>query len=286
MCVESVSGTKYANGSSYSSPVRNFQPASEYGFLIQRIDSSQTLHISTQNVTQLPIAKVTVKVAYVNGTAAAGASVSASIVGQWYSWWGQGTDVVMWTQTGSDGVASLVLPVAPAVVIAWSWVPVNLPANETTIVRDVGGEKVNVTVYWEPTYVGLSASALLLPPATSVSLTLRYQQPNYWVLPMGVQSGVGQVGPSGSATIASEPTGVPSQTSAGASRQGGSSNYYTPPSIPPLSYQPGGGTNQTGQTFLGLNATDLVLSAGIIAVAAVGILWIVFRRRTHRLSAP
>ncbi len=279
LCMGEASSTAGVPGST----VAYYPLTSEYGYLVQHVDSSQTLNINTQNVTQFPTTQVTAKATYVNGTSASGAYVSASIVGQWYYWWGQDTKILMSAQTGSDGVATLVLPVAPAVVTAWSWVPVNLPANETTIVWNVGGEKVNVTVYWQPTYVGLSGSALLFPPTDSVNLTLHYQQPDYWVMRMGVQT----AGGSDTGTYASQPTGVPAQSSIGASQKAASSQYYTPYSIPPIEYQAGSGAaNDSTQPFLGLSSADLAISAGILAIAAAGILGVVLRRRTRRLSAP
>ncbi len=265
-------------------PVKYFQPTAEYGYAVKHVDSSQMININTQNVTQFPTTQVTVKTVYANGTAAAGAWVSSSVVGQWYYWWGQDTKILMSAQTGSDGIATLVIPSAPAVVTAWSWVPVNLPTNQTTVVTTVGGQKVNVTVYWQPTYVGLSASVLLLPPSTSTTLTLQYQPQNYWVMPAGVQTAGGA---SGMGVTSSQPTGIPAQTSAGASQKAGTSQYYTPSSIPTLSVQsPTGTGGQIAQTYLGLSSTELLLSAAAFAVAAAGFLGIVFFRRTRKLSAP
>jgi hypothetical protein len=50
----------------------------------------------------------------------------------------------------------------------------------------VAGEEVNVTVYWQPMYVGLAGSALVVPPDDNASITLHAQQPNYWATPFGV----------------------------------------------------------------------------------------------------
>jgi hypothetical protein len=205
------------------------QQASEYGYAIVEVTSSQTVSVATKNVTEFPTTPVAVSVRYVNGTAAAGASVSASIVGQWYYWWGQASAVTMYAQAGQDGVAHLVLPSAPAVVTAWSWVPVYLPTSQTTIVKNIGGEDVNVTVYWEPTYVGLSGSQLVVPPATSANITLRYQQPDYWVMPAGAQYEPGSSGGASTATVSDQPQGVPAQAS-----QASGTQYFAPQQIPSL----------------------------------------------------
>jgi hypothetical protein len=162
-------------------------PVMEYGYLTQQVSGSTTLTISTQNVTSFPTTTLTIKVAYANGTAADGATVTASVVGSWY-YWGYESNAVMWNTTQADGIATLVAPRAPVQIDAWNWIPVNLPSNLTTVPVNVGGEEVNVTVYWQPTYVGLAGSALIVPPQTSASITLHVQQPNYWVVPYGAEA--------------------------------------------------------------------------------------------------
>ena len=239
------SSTGVANGA--SPPAKNatgqidmpvyYQPASEYGFLTAHVDSAQTFNIATKNVTDYSTTQVQIKVQFVNGTAASGASVSASVVGQWAYWWGQGAKVSMWAQTGPDGTATLVLPDAPVVVTAWDWVPIHLPPGQTTVVEDVGGQKVNVTVYWQPSYVGLSGSTLLLPPFSSTSITLKYQQPSYWAIPAGTNYAPGSAGGASpqDATVANQPNGVPGnvqQTPTQGSQSSG--QYYLPSQIPSI----------------------------------------------------
>ncbi|HUK80683.1 MAG TPA: hypothetical protein VLU91_08490 [Nitrososphaerales archaeon] len=248
-------------------------PSSDYGYFVASISGSQTLNIAMQNVSMLPTTQVTIKVAYVNGTAASGASVSASVVGEWYYWWWQSASIRMSAQTDSNGVAHLVLPVAPAVVTAWSWLPVFAGKNSTTVQATVGGETINVTIYWQPTYVGLSASALLLPPQNTLNLTLHYQQPSYWVMPAGVATketyGGGASTP---ATIASQPNGVPALTSASSGSQS-SSQYYLPTQIPALE-QPGESLPQASQTsfFSTYTAGAIVfLIAAILVVSFAAI---------------
>lgn len=210
-------------------------PSSEYGYALADVNSPQTLNINLVNVTQFPTTSVTVKVSYVNGTAAADASVSASVVGQYYYWWGQDSNLSMWGKTDGNGVATLVVPKAPLVVTAWKWVPVPLPISDNPATANVGGEPINVTVHWEPTYVGLSASGLLIPPADTIDLTLRYQQPSYWVAPAGVELASGE-GTSGAA-VSNQATGTPaiaSQPSQSSNGQQSPQEYYLPQLIPQL----------------------------------------------------
>ena len=56
-------------------------PVVEYGYSVQQVSGSTTFTISTQNVTSFPTTTLTIKVVYANGTAAEGASISASVVG-------------------------------------------------------------------------------------------------------------------------------------------------------------------------------------------------------------
>lgn len=256
------------SGSAVIMPVC-YMPSSEYGYATATISGSQTINIQMQNVTKLPTSDVTVKVSYVNGTAAAGASVYASVVGEYYWWW-QGASISMSSQTDSNGVAHLVLPAAPEVVTAWEWVPILSGKNGSTIQTTVGGEKVNVTVYWEPTYVGLSSSGLIMPPQSSISLTLHYQQPDYWVMPMGVSSKGAYAGMSNGATVASQPNGTPSIASSSGAQ--GSSQAYLPPQIPAIqqSANPAGSTG--GQS--GILGVDSLLAAtvAIVGVCAAAVL--------------
>ena len=261
------------------------QPAAEYGFKVEQVSGPDTLNIATQNTTRFPTIPVTVKVSFVNGTAAAGASVSASVVGQWYYWWGNDPAVVSSAQTNSDGVASLVLPNAPAVVDAWDWVPVNLPASQNTVKVNIGGETVNVTVYWEPSYVGLAASALIIPPTSSVSLTLHYQQQNYWVTPAGAKVQPGSPGASSGAAVSNAPTSVPSGSAQASDQQGTSSQYFLPSAIPSLSAGSGtqASTSVTAPTVTTL-VEGLVVGAALASVAVLAVL-MMRRRRTPALVA-
>jgi hypothetical protein len=270
-CAYATSGAPAPSASNSAYPVKYVQPASEYGFIQAHIGSSQSFTVDTKNVTQFPTTAVTIKVSYLNGTAAEGASVSASVVGQWYYWWGQSTNVDMWAQTDSSGTAKLILPTAPTVISAWKWVQVDIPASQTTVTRNVGGEAVNVTVYWQPSYVGLAASTLLLPPASSASLTLHYQQSNYWVMPMGAKSSQG---------VASQPPGIPTQVNMTAGGQ--ASQYYVPNQIPSSVVQsnPQQVTGAQAPALSGLTLAGLAGSA--VVLAAVAIAAVVVRSRRPR----
>ncbi len=263
-------------------PIACYPQSSEYGYAITNISGSQTVNIEMKNVSALPTTDVTVKVSYVNGTAAADASVYASVVGEYYWWW-QNSAIRMGAQTDSSGVAHLVLPSAPTVVTAWKWVPVPIPKGQNTIQTTVGGEKINVTVYWQPTYVGLSSSGLLLPPQNSVSLTLHYQQPDYWVMPMGVDSKQAYVGGVPSATVASQPNGTPSLAPTNPGAQS-SQQYYLPSQIPAIQ-QAGGVSSPSAQAgFFGVDAA--MAAFVLLAVLVLGAAIVVSRHRISKPSTP
>jgi len=258
-----------------------YPPSSEYGYATATISGPQTISIQMQNVTTLPTAPVTVKVSYVNGTASVGASVYASIVGEYYFWWGPNSSATMGGQTDSNGIVHLVLPVAPAVVTAWKWVPITVGSNGSTIQTTVGGQKVNVTIYWQPTYIGLSGSELLLPPQNSISITLRYQQPNYWVLPANVDSRSATSGGAVSGTVANQPSGVPSLASTNSATQG-SSQYYLPSQIPAAqqSIESSVGTQQA------ISTETITIATAAFVVVALAVLFLATRYRLHRPPSP
>jgi len=269
-----------ANGSGSTSvlPFPCYSPSSEYGYATADISGPQTLNIRTQNVSTLPTTPAAIKASYVNGTAVADASVYASIIGEWYFWWGPNSTVTMGAQTDSNGIAHLVLPVAPAVVTAWKWIPLLTGSNGSTVQTTVGGQKVNVTVYWEPTYIGLSGSGILLPPQTSIDITLRYQQPNYWVLPANVASRGAAAG-----TVASQPSGVPSLASSNSGSQG-SSQYYLPSQIPAMQKAVLSGSSSGSQP--GIGANTLTIAAIAFVAAALAVALVAARHRSHRPLSP
>ena len=183
-------------------------PAEEYGYSLTQVNGAASLTISTAPPSGIQTSDVSVSVSYKNGTAVSGAYVSANVVGaDWY--WGNDANVTMSAQTAADGVAKLVVPSVPLVVTASDSIRVSLPKSQTTTQINVGGQLVNVTVYYSPSYVYETATALLIPPQTSLSMVVTAQQGNQ-IIPYGVANGGGVA--SGVAA------GVPaSQGSAGAS---------------------------------------------------------------------
>ena len=254
-------------GNSTVIPVFKIQPSeseNEYGYAVADVTASQTININMANVTEFPTYQVSVKVTFVNGTASSGASVSASIVGQQDYWWGNASNTVTSAETGANGVANLTLPVAPSVITAWDWVPVSVPAakNETV---NVGGQNVSVTVSWEPAYVGLSGSTLLIPSSStatsaSANVTLVYQQPDYWVEPLTAQVAPSAPGTVPSGTVASEPTGVPNDIIQASTAQSGQDKFYDPARIPGIASM----VSANGSPALG-GLTGWVAAAVVVA---------------------
>jgi len=250
-------------------------PAIEYGYSFQQVTGSTSITISTQPIDKIPTSNVTITTSYLNGTAASGASVSAYIVGEWY-WWGNSNNrLVLWGQTDKTARFDLIVPSVALEASAWAWLPVNLPSHQTTVQTTVGGEKVNVTVYWQPTYVGLAGSALIMPPKTGASITLHAQQPNYWATPYGVQT-MGAVGAMSKTmgTIASAEGGIPaqqySQYQYGPTSQTGVPQQYTPPVLTiPTSTSGSADTAQSTSTLLSGATVAAVAIASISVVIAV-----------------
>jgi hypothetical protein len=178
------------------------QPVEEYGFVAQAVSGPSSLTIPTKSANSTSTVAVTVRADYPNGTAASGAAVSASILGDSY-WWGYDSKVSMYNTTNAAGSATLVTPDAPVLLSVWASLPVNLPTNQTTVHRNIAGEEVNVTVYWQPTYVSFAGWSLVTPPQTSAKVTLHYQQPMYYVTPYAegvstpTKAGAGVPGASG-----------------------------------------------------------------------------------------
>ena len=236
-CVEPVLGAKSSAAPGTAIVVEpNLAPEVEYGYALQTINGQETITIATQNATSIPTTSVTIKVAYANGTAASGAYVSAFVVGQSYYYWGEGTNLSMSGQTDGQGVVQLTVPAVPVEVDASLSVPVILPQNETTVQTVIAGQKINVTVYWQPMYVDLSGTALIVPPQTSASIVLQYQPSiSYYVPPPYLASGSSQ----GSATQSGAPitsSGSGSSASAPSSLESSSQGLSAPASkISPFS---------------------------------------------------
>ena len=272
-----------AQGASSSTPAviypRYYGYQEEYGYASVQVNSSSTsLSISTTELSSVPSSQVTILAKYTNGTAAAGASVYASVIGD-DDWYYPSSTLTMSNQTGSDGSATLTVPNVPLDVTVWSWIPVNLPQSQITTQVTVAGQPVNVTAYWQPTYIGVAGSALLFPPFHETSITLKAQQQNFWAYPQGVvstPSGVAVPGieSSGSAgTVANSPTAIPASVQAQeAGVPSSSPSNATPVSTPAsaitltstTTLSPVGSTSSNNLLF-----ESGILVAVIIAVAAV-----------------
>lgn len=167
--------------SAIAMPCYGGNQALEYGYSLTQVSGSSSLTIDTQPPASFPTTDVSVSVSYKNGTAASGADVYASAIGGYLSW-GDNSNLELYTQTGANGVAHLVVPAVPLTVTASESVQVNLTESQKTVQVNIGGQPVNVTVYYSPSYVYLSASALLIPPQTSLSMVLSAQTPYQRIL--------------------------------------------------------------------------------------------------------
>jgi len=185
-------------------PIFRVEPSSnEYGFAIEQIIGPSSLTINTQNSSAFPTSQVTVHVAYVNGTAAQGAWVYASVVGNFYYY---GPNIVSGVQTGANGTAVLTMPQTPLLVTSHLSVPITLPKGQSNATVKIGGQEINVTSYWPPYSVDLEGQALVLPPQTNGDVTVQYQPQQYYSpIPLGAML---PQGVSGSATNQTAITGI------------------------------------------------------------------------------
>jgi hypothetical protein len=261
----------------------DYYSTSEYGYQLIQVSSSTTLTIATKQIQDISTTQIKVHAQFVNGTAMSGAQIYGSVVGLYY-WWpfaSPYSSITLSNQTDSNGNAYITVPSLPIMVTAWDWVQVNLPTNETTVQRTIGGQVINVTVYWQPTYVGLTGSALVIPPSSSASITLyANEQPNYWYSPLPVAYGSAVV--SGTyATVSNAPSSVPAsvygqeqtQTENGkgiapiGSSPTPTGNAVSPPStIPPInsgSISPSAGSSQMEYATFAASIAA-IFSAGMI----------------------
>ena len=253
------------NGSSTAIPIRYVPPYSEYGYAVVKVSGAQQLTIQTSNQTSAELFPVPVHVAYANGTAAVGASVSAYVVGSYNAY---NPEMVTWGQTGKDGNVTLTLPKEPIQVNAYMSVPIQLPKNVSTVTVTIGGEKVNVTVYWQPNYINLVGQALILPPQLSADITLhaqtQYSGPIYYNSGTGVVTTVTMTTSTSAGTTAS--AGSPSQA-----QNPAQSSKIAPfvPTAEQLAYQ-GGGVQTQGPDPVAVYAPELAVAGGaaVIGVAA------------------
>jgi hypothetical protein len=256
------------NGSVISTPIRYIPPYSEYGYAIEKVSGPTQLTIATQNSTATTLVHLPIHVQFFNGTAAAGAYVSGYVVGSNFAY---SQDWVTSGQTGNDGDFTLILPDAPVQVSASMSIPINLPNSVSTITVEIGGQKVNVTVYWQPNYVNLFGQTLILPPQKSATITLQVQQsypyPVYYTGGGTTSGGVTTV-----TTTLGTTTATPQQ---GSSAQ---SNRISP--FSPSSAQLSSPSQQATASVSGLTTLEtFVIAVGAAALFGVGAILVLSRRK-------
>jgi hypothetical protein len=247
-----------------------YSPA-EYGYAVVKLTGPTQITITTRNSTQGPLTNIPVHVQFVNGTAAVGAYVSGYVVGGNYM---NSQQWVTYGQTGSDGNFTLVMPSAPIQVSAYMSIPIQLPQNISTVPVEVGGQKVNVTVYWQPNYVYLSGMALVLPPQMSAEITLKVQQSSSYPVP--VYSNGGGV-PSGAVTTVTE---TMSAMTASASPQAGRIAPFNP-----TNSQLSSPSQATSEASPSLGNTEYLIAAVGAAALVVGAFALLVSRRNRVESA-
>jgi hypothetical protein len=257
----------YAGQGAATMPSTSYaSPQYEYGWAFEQVSGPTTVTINTQNDSSIPTTSVTVKAEYFNGTAASGAYVSSFVVGQYYYY---NPGLTMYGQTDSQGMATLTVPQAPVEVDVYESVPVVLPQNETTVTTTIGGQKVNVTVYWSPMYVELTGSALIVPPATSATVTLQYlPQPYCCYYPL---------------SAAPAPYGVVGPPSATGSGTGSSTGQGAPSSGPAARISP---LSVSGEQLVGAPGWEAPWVGAAVVLAAAGVFSALFFVLRHRKPTP
>ncbi len=241
-----------STGSSVIYPIT--YPQIEYGYAMKEITGAVSFTIQTSSMSNVPTSDIKVHVSYANGTAASGAYVSASIIGSYYYF--PTSNWIMYGQTASDGTFTLKVPTLPLEVYAYSSIYVNVPKNLTTYTTTIGGEKVNVTVYWQPMYVYFEGYDLVLPPDTTSNITLHAQQQNYYVTPYAK----GETTP---LVQSVKTTTVVTSGAIGQYQPSGPTNQ--PQIIPPFSL--GTTTQSASGTPFGTSSEQLLLGVTLVAVA-------------------
>ena len=248
-------------------------PPAEYGYSLRQVSGSTSLTIATRPPSAIPTADVSVSVSFKNGTAVSGAYVSANVVGAYLSW-GDNSNLSMYAQTAPNGVAQLVVPAVPLTVTASDSVAVNLTQGQTTVQVNVGGQPVNVTLYYSPNYVYLSASALLIPPETSLSMVLSAQT-QYPLIPYAAGSASSSASPN-SSQIQQGSQGAAAPAVAVAPSSDGSKTTAQISAIPPIPASDLGSpastrpaSNISGVSLLTIGT--LALAGGLAAMVGIAI---------------
>jgi len=269
-------------GSSVSSNIAfpcsyGIQPA-EYGYSLNQVSGSTSVTIATQPPSAIPTTDVSVSVSFKNGTAVSGAYVSANVVGT-NLYWGGNSSLSMEVQTAANGVAQLVVPAVPLTVTASESVEVNLSQSQKTVPVNVGGQSVNVTLYYSPNYVYLSASALLIPPQKTLSMVLSVQTQSP-LIPFAVGSassaGSPAASPNSSPQIGQGSQGAAVAAASGAPSSGGSTTNAQMSVIPPIPASDLGSpvSARPASTISGvslLTIGTLALAGGVAAIVGIAI---------------
>jgi len=257
-----------------ATPIRYIPPESEYGYAVVKLTGPAQITIATKNATQAPLVNIPVHVRFMNGTAAAGADVSGYVVGGNYL---NSQQWVTYGQTGSDGSFTLLLPEAPIQVNAYISFPIQLPKNVSTVPVVVGGQKVNVTVYWQPSYVTLSGQALVLPPQMSADITLKVQPSS----PYPIVYNSGGAPTAGAVTV----TTTVGTTTAGAQQAGASQQSRNIAPFSPSGSQLSSVGQPTSGVSSGMASTELLVAITGAAVLIAGGFALLLSRRNRVQSA-
>jgi hypothetical protein len=254
-------------------------PQSEYGFLAVQVSGPLSLTIATRPIGSFPIETLTVRAQYANGTAAPETNLYASVLGaQWYG--PTPASFNMTGVTGKSGTAVLMVPLAPVMVTGWKWTPIAVPLTKSSTTVSVGGEMVNVTANWEPSYIGLAGSVLVVPPQTSGTITLHAQRPIYWATPEGALSTGATTGEAvvSAATASSGPDLVPaSVASQQATTQSGVQTVVSTSTVV-QDVSPASGSTSTIGGSASNYETVLITVVGAVALAVASASLIIVRR--------
>ncbi len=240
-------------------------PYTEYGYSVAKVSGPASLTIRTQNASATPLSSLTIHAKYANGTAAAGAYVSGHVVGSYYVY---SPKMVAYGQTDKDGSVMLTMPQAPVEVSAYLSLPIPLPKNTTTVPVEVGGQKVNVTVYLQPSYFSLSGQALVLPPQTGADVILQYRPASEPVI--YYTNGVPSAGAAGGLAV----TVTTTQSASGAGQASGQLQVVT--RIAPFNTTGSRITDASPGTAGASSVTLVGVAAGaaVLAIAAAYALWV------------
>ena len=239
-------------------------PPEEYGYSLTQVSSATTVAIATAPPSGIPTENVSVSVSFKNGTAVSDAYVDASVVGaNWY--WGSDSNVTMGAQTAANGVAQLVVPAVPLVVTASDSVQVSLPKSQTTMQVNVGGQLVNVTLYYSPNYVYETATALLVPPKASLSMVVTAQTNNQ-LIRYGVSSSAPGLVTGSPGTASTSAQGAAGTLNAASSSSSSTTLQTTSiPPIPAFDIAAAASSSQPSSSGPGIS----VLAVGTLVVLAV-----------------